>query len=374
MQIRHNSRPLNGLLTGFRRNKYNESILMQNVLTSIVVGTKSHRSADLHGASSDSNLGERKQGEWDLQRRQYRSKSNNTYDYKRGRQVKTQKSRAGTTLLKDTWQGDVLYGVSPVLSAIDANRRQIYSMYVQEGLLDGVSKRRKDMGTLEQAIAKAGELGIPIHTVSKHDLNMISNNRPHQGVILDAAELACEKLESLPTFTHADGSKRRWPVWLCLDEITDPQNLGAALRSAYFLGASGVLLCGRNSAPLSGVVSKASAGALEKMAIHSCRSLPNTLADARSKGWSVLGAAADPRAISCSEYKVSRPTILVMGSEGYGLRTTVRRTCDESICIPGSHDLGTLRGHQDLHSVDSLNVSVATGILLHSLILSASII
>ena len=89
---------------------------------------------------------------------------------------------------------------------------------------------------------------------------------------MDASELVCEKLDSMPTFVKADGSSERWPVWLSLDEITDPQNLGAALRSAYFLGASGVLLCSKNSAPLSGVVSKASAGALEKMKIHSCRS------------------------------------------------------------------------------------------------------
>eukprot|EP00890_Picochlorum_soloecismus_P002916 jgi/Picsp_1/3625/NSC_06462-R1_rrna methylase family protein len=342
------------------------------MLNGMVIATKSHRSFDLHGASGDSNLSGRQEGDWDLQRRRYRTKSKNTYDHKRGHQGKTQKPRAGTTLLRDTWQGDALYGMSPVLSAIDANRRQIYSMYVQEGLFDRVSKKKKDMGELELAVSKVAELGIPVHTVSKHDLNMISDNRPHQGVVLDASELACEKLDFMPTFINADGSNKRWPVWLVLDEITDPQNLGAALRSAYFLGASGVLLCSKNSAPLSGVVSKASAGALEKMAIHSCRSLPNTLADARSKGWSVLGAAADERAISCSEYKVSRPTILVMGSEGYGLRTTVRRACDESICIPGSHDLRTLRGHKDLHSVDSLNVSVATGILLHSLILSAS--
>ena len=61
------------------------------------------------------------------------------------------------------------------------------------------------------------------------------------------------------------------PLWLCLDEVADPQNFGAALRCAHFLGAAGVLTCHRNSAPLSGVVSKASAGAMELMSVHSCR-------------------------------------------------------------------------------------------------------
>lgn len=69
------------------------------------------------------------------------------------------------------------------------------------------------------------------------------------------------------------------------------QNFGAALRSAFFLGASGVLTCRRNSAPLSAVVSKASAGAMELMPVHSCRSLPQTLGEARERGWAIVGAS-----------------------------------------------------------------------------------
>lgn len=91
------------------------------------------------------------------------------------------------------------------------------------------------------------------------------------------------------------------------------QNLGAMLRSAHLLGVAGVLACSRNCAPLSPVVSKASAGAAELMKLHSCRSMPRTLADAAAKGWAVVGAAADDGAVPLTELRVDRPTVLVMG-------------------------------------------------------------
>lgn len=269
-----------------------------------------------------------------------------------------------TKLLLDGWQGDVVYGTSSVLAALDSNRRQLHAIYVQEGVEDS---KRKEVSNIRQALLKAKSLNIPMVTVTKHDINMVTNNRPHQGIVLDASPLLCEKMDRFPK-TDELPSDKDIPLWLCLDEITDPQNLGAVIRSAYFLGATGVLICSKNSAPLSGVVSKASAGALEKMTIYSCRSLPTTLNDAVSKGWAVIGACADEESIPCEDYDLKGPTILVMGSEGYGLRTSVRRACSASIRIsraPGGHS----QGYEDaLHEVDSLNVSVATGILLHNLL------
>lgn len=274
--------------------------------------------------------------------------------------------KSPTKTLLDSWQGDVVYGTSPVLAALDSNRRQMHAMYVQKGIEDS---RKKEVTAIKQALVKAKMLKIPLVTVSKHDMNMVTNNRPHQGVVLDASPLLCEKMDRLPVTDNPEFASN-YPLWLCLDEITDPQNLGAVIRSAYFLGASGVLMCSKNSAPLSGVVSKASAGALEKMTIHSCRSLPTTLIDAKSKGWTILAASAEEESIPCEDYKVNGPTILVMGSEGYGLRTNVRRACDASIRISRKSTRALTR--DALHDVDSLNVSVATGILLHNLLQTAS--
>jgi 21S rRNA (GM2251-2'-O)-methyltransferase len=91
------------------------------------------------------------------------------------------------------------------------------------------------------------------------------------------------------------------------------QNLGSLLRSALCLGADGVIATAKNCAPLSAVVSKASAGALEVMTLYSTKNLPRTLADAAERGWDVVGAAGDRNAAPLAEAKAARPTVLVMG-------------------------------------------------------------
>lgn len=205
------------------------------------------------------------------------------------------------------------------------------------------------------------------------------------------------------------------------------QNLGAMIRSAYCLGATGVLVCNKNSAPLSATVSKASAGVMELVPLNNCRSMPRTLLDAVQRGWAVVGAAAGPGAVPLSSYQVQGPTVLVMGTwlgqrrltvlatlrgwgnlhwsvllllpnemshtsthapphthtqthsllthawpgnEGYGLRTTVERSCTSMVAIEMNlPDGGVQAGGRQL--VDSLNVSVATGILLHHMLAAA---
>lgn len=123
-------------------------------------------------------------------------------------------------------------------------------------------------------------------------------------------------------------------LWLVLDEVVDPQNLGALLRSAYFLGGSsiGVMVCSKNSAPPSPVVSAASAGALELVSVQSTVNLPRTLNAARDEGFRIIGASVsspdsdipvwDLQSLNSED---SRPTLLVLGSEGHGLRSLVAR-------------------------------------------------
>eukprot|EP00873_Tetraselmis_striata_P029914 jgi/Tetstr1/450178/TSEL_037219.t1 len=274
-------------------------------------------------------------------------------------------SRPSKSSVNSRLTGEVVYGVAPVLTALQKGRREAHGLYVQKGL---DMRKRKDGAALRLALSEAEALGIQVEYAEKHDLNMMSDNRPHQGLLLDCSPLEWEAMESLPPPPPvADGAAP--PLWLALDEVMDPQNFGAILRSAYFLGAAGVLACKRNSAPLSGVVSKASAGALEQMPVHSCSNLPRTLQDARDSGWLVLGAGAEEGSQDCSAYVMERPTVLVMGNEGYGLRTNVRRACD------GMLSVGSLGGGADSSlaaGVESLNVSVAAGILLHSLMSSAA--
>lgn len=170
-----------------------------------------------------------------------------------------------------------------------------------------------------------------------------------------------------------------------MDEVVDPQNFGALLRSAYFLGGSssdtgasvGVLVCEKNSAPPSPVVSAASAGALEISQVYSTSNLPRLLNGAREDGWRILGAAAsvpngmrneDGSPMVCvdlSDVEKGVPTLLVLGSEGSGLRTLVARACTGFVKIPGS-DAAQIDGGNA--GVDSLNVSVTGGIMLWHLL------
>lgn len=139
---------------------------------------------------------------------------------------------------------------------------------------------------------------------------------------------------------------------------------GAVARSAYFLGAAGLLCSAKNSAPLSSAASKASAGALELMDVLSSKQLPKLLAAARDvHGWDVIaatGSSIDAVPSRCLERAPnSVGTIVVLGSEGRGLRTNTRRACSRSVYIEGGSGSPL---------VDSLNLSVASGILLHRLL------
>lgn len=252
--------------------------------------------------------------------------------------------------------GEIVYGTNPVREALRQNRRALYALYVQSdggsGGADGASVRAD-----AEILRLAEEKRVRVERASKHDLNMASDNKPHQGVLLDAEALEIPTLEDLPRW---DGTSVP-PVWLALDEIVDPQNLGAIIRSAHFLGVDGVVCCAKNSAPFNATVSKASAGAMEAQIVHQTGVMHRFLAKARDEGWDVVGAAAEEaRAEVVSQFDVRAPTVLVMGNEGSGLRTNVRRACNRLIAIPGGPGVAA--------GVDSLNVSVAAGILAHSLL------
>lgn len=276
--------------------------------------------------------------------------------------------------------GEGIYGVGPVLAALSAGRREFYELYVQEGLdLTMNNKKKKDKKGFEKALKMAEKLELNIREISKHDLNMIADNRPHQGLVLDASPLEMVGIKELEPVS-VDGEKG--PLWLALDEVTDPQNLGAIIRSAYFFGASGVVLCAKNSAPLSGVVSKASAGSLELMELRSCKNMMRFLASSAGNGWRVLGGSVSPKAIPLSDILPGAPTILVLGSEGTGLRPLVERACTQLVRIPGNLPVDLVlngdespdanmenpgQAFRSFLAVESLNVSVAAGVLLNHL-------
>ena len=256
-------------------------------------------------------------------------------------------------------QRDALYGVSPVLAALRSRRRKFDCLYTQTMLKADKPGERRPQQEVERLAAEAG---VRVEVRDKGTLNGMCRNRPHQGLVLQASRLEFEPLNTVPPPVAGVA-----PLWLALDEVTDPQNFGALLRSAFFLGVDGVLVSAKNSCPLTPVVSKASAGAMELMTVHAARNLPRTLEQAREAGWSVVGAALE-RSVEPAAIDATTPTILVLGSEGHGLRTNVVRACTELVRIPrGPPTTGHDAGESAHELVDSLNVSVAGGILIWTL-------
>jgi 23S rRNA (guanosine2251-2'-O)-methyltransferase len=165
----------------------------------------------------------------------------------------------------------------------------------------------------------------------------------HQGVVAEAAPYPYADAESL--------LGRERPLLVALDEVTDPHNLGAIARVAECAGADGLLITGRRSASVSGAVCRASAGAVEHLAIARVRNLAETLLAARRPGlWSYAAAAASGQPYDEADYRDG--TLFVLGAEGRGLRPRVRDACDVRVAIP-------MRGR-----VESLNVSTAAAVLL----------
>jgi 21S rRNA (GM2251-2'-O)-methyltransferase len=239
----------------------------------------------------------------------------------------------------------------------------------QDSYKDNSRRSKEKALAAEQVEAMAKERGIPMAQVDKGVLNTLSGNRPHQGYVLRCGKLDFDPISSL----SAVEAKKK--LWLCLDEVVDPQNLGALLRSAYFLSSSdiGVVVCAKNSAPPSAVVSAASAGALEVADVYSTSNLPRLLQGAATDGFRILGASSSvPSGNDAAQvYQLQdlaagnsdQPTVLVLGSEGHGLRTLVAKACTDFVSIPGGDSDEDKEG-----GVDSLNVSVTGGILLWHLL------
>ena len=162
-------------------------------------------------------------------------------------------------------------------------------------------------------------------------------------------------------------------------------NVGALLRTAYFLKCEKVVICTKNSSPLSPTVSKASAGALELMDIYSVRNLMRFLDKSKENGWQVVGTALNKDSINISDMKLDKPTILVLGNEGRGIRTNILNRCDILVKVIYLQNLFVIHFHfakvlfpQVLGDsdatqlgdsvVDSLNVSVTGGIMMHHIL------
>jgi 23S rRNA (guanosine2251-2'-O)-methyltransferase len=227
----------------------------------------------------------------------------------------------------------MIYGINSVLEALRAGRvRQIQ-------VADYTGDRL--MRLLDEAAAR----GVPIRRVARDVLERAAERRPHQGIVADVSGPPSVTLDELARDAGAP------PLIVVLDEVEDPQNVGAILRSVDAAGGSGVVRQTRRAAPLTGAAAKASAGAVHHVRVADVVNVARALEELKTLGVWVVGLdAAGERPYY--ELDLSLPTALVVGAEGHGLRRLVRERCDLVAAIP-------MGGH-----VSSLNVSAAAAIVL----------
>ena len=202
---------------------------------------------------------------------------------------------------------------------------------------------------LQRLAAEAKEAGAVVVPVDRRKLDAMSTTRSHQGVI---ALVAAHLYFTIDDILEEAASRRETPLIVVCDELSDPHNLGAILRSAECAGAHGVIIPKRRSVGLTATVAKASAGAIEYMKVAKVGNINNAIAELKEKGVWIYGTAAEG-SIPMYKAALTGPTAIVIGNEGDGMSPLVRKNCDVMVHIP-------MKGH-----ITSLNASAAASILLY---------
>lgn len=237
---------------------------------------------------------------------------------------------------------DRIEGRNAVIEALRAGRA-IDKIYIAKGEVDQ---------TLGHIASKARGMGIVVVETDRRKLDMMSQTHAHQGVV---AVCAVKEYCTVQDILAIAAERGEAPFVIVCDEISDPHNLGAIIRSAECVGAHGVVIPKRRSAGLTAVVGKAAAGAAEHMAIARVSNISAALEELKKAGIWVYGAAAEGQS-TLWKTDLTGPIALVIGSEGDGMSRLVREHCDFILSIP-------LRGQ-----ISSLNASAAAAVLMYEVL------
>ena len=228
----------------------------------------------------------------------------------------------------------IIYGLNPVFEAIKAGRvREIR-----------VAQRADDR--LQQLLEEAARQNVRVRFVTREELDHDARRGVHQGVVAEVERRTESTLEDLVSTEQGP------PLIVVLDEVEDPQNVGAILRTVDACGGSGLVRQTRRAAPLDGAAAKASAGAVNYVAVADVVNIARSLEELKKAGVWTVGLDAGGK-MAYYDWDLTLPTAIVVGAEGHGLRRLVRERCDQVVSIP-------MLGH-----VGSLNVSVATAVVLY---------
>ncbi len=233
-------------------------------------------------------------------------------------------------------------GKNSVVETLKSGTR-VFELLVQSGTREDARVR--------WAIQTAKTRKIPVTFLSKDEIDRLSMASRHQGII---ARVETYKYASLPGLLKRVYDSGEEAMFVMLDGITDPHNLGSIIRSAEAAGAHGLILPKHRSAPVNPVVFHTSAGAAEYLPVATVPNLVSVAKRLKEEGIWIVGA--DERAeVTCFEADLSGPMALVLGAEGQGISRLMRETCDTLVRIP-------MKGR-----IASLNVSVAAGVLLYEI-------
>ncbi|MBC2721303.1 23S rRNA (guanosine(2251)-2'-O)-methyltransferase RlmB [Desulfosporosinus sp.] len=233
---------------------------------------------------------------------------------------------------------EIVYGKNPVLELLKSGKPINKVLLITEG----------PGGRNQGVISLLRERNIPYQFVDRQTLDRLTNRERHQGML---AYVAAREYASIEEILALAEERQEDPFILMLDEIEDPHNLGALLRTVDAVGAHGVIIPKRRSVSLTGTVAKTSAGAVEHVLVARVSNLVQTLKELKSKGCWVSGAEAGGKGAFEADLTGSR--VIVIGSEGRGISRLLRENCDEIVSLP-------MKG-----KVTSLNASVAGSVMLY---------
>ena len=309
---------------------------------------------------------------------------------------KPHSSRRPMSIPYTTPASQFLYGRFAVIAALKARRRKLYKLYILQG--EGTKDRTEDV----ERLARTRRLRVQyVDSDWENTLSKMSEGRPHNGVVLEASPLPRLPIRALEESKSASDHIRvrldsmseeereiaggssvvprkvltdRYPFVLLLDRILDPGNLGAIIRSAYFLGVDALIMSRSGSAPISAVTVKASAGAAEALPLLTANAPVDFLKKSKESGWQIF-AAVSPSSESGHMRKekfvqpgsalANGPCVLVIGGEGEGIARSIMRETSGYVGIPQVHR------DDGLDIVESLNVSVATALMVQQFVHSS---
>ena len=234
-----------------------------------------------------------------------------------------------------------IFGIHPVLEFIKASPDKVINIWIQDSLKSKSILLISDM---------AKSIGLSIQQSKKENLDKITNKQNHQGVVLEIVKSNDIGTKSFEEILKSNNKSN--PIYLILDSVQDPHNLGACIRTAAASGVSAIIIPKDRAVGINETVRKVACGAVENINIFTVVNLVRAIKKIKEMGVWVIGAARDTEE-SIYDFDLKIPIAIVMGGEKKGIRSQVRKECDFVGSLPMKE------------KIESLNVSVATGIVLY---------